>query len=146
MLGDKDTLFPNMPETLRAAETLVRDGFRVMVYCSDDPVQAREFVFKTLRETGRLQEVFERIERPLMPVVQRMHESGIALDTGYLKTLDDFRAVPVRSAAGGIPVTVGDVASMAQVRRELAQSQQASAASLRRSIRGWAGARLRRSR
>jgi len=30
-----------MPETLRAAETLVRDGFDVMVYCSDDPIQAR---------------------------------------------------------------------------------------------------------
>jgi thiazole synthase len=30
-----------MPETLKAAETLVRDGFDVMVYCSDDPIQAR---------------------------------------------------------------------------------------------------------
>jgi thiazole synthase len=41
VLGDETTLFPNMPETLRAAETLVRDGFDVMVYCSDDPIQAR---------------------------------------------------------------------------------------------------------
>ena len=41
VLGDDKTLFPNMPETLIAAETLVRDGFDVMVYCSDDPVQAR---------------------------------------------------------------------------------------------------------
>ena len=41
VLGDEKTLFPNMPETLIAAETLVRDGFDVMVYCSDDPVQAR---------------------------------------------------------------------------------------------------------
>jgi len=41
VLGDDKTLFPNMPETLRAAETLVRDGFDVMVYCSDDPIQAR---------------------------------------------------------------------------------------------------------
>ncbi|MGJ9419698.1 thiazole synthase [Massilia sp. CMS3.1] len=41
VLGDEKTLFPHMPETLRAAETLVRDGFDVMVYCSDDPVQAR---------------------------------------------------------------------------------------------------------
>lgn len=40
VLGDDKTLFPNMPETLAAAETLVRDGFEVMVYCSDDPVQA----------------------------------------------------------------------------------------------------------
>lgn len=41
VLGDEKTLFPNMPETLRAAEELVRDGFEVMVYCSDDPIQAR---------------------------------------------------------------------------------------------------------
>lgn len=41
VLGDEKTLFPNMPETLKAAEQLVRDGFDVMVYCSDDPIQAR---------------------------------------------------------------------------------------------------------
>jgi thiazole synthase len=41
VLGDEKTLFPNMPETLIAARELVRDGFDVMVYCSDDPIQAR---------------------------------------------------------------------------------------------------------
>lgn len=41
VLGDSQTLFPNMPETLKAAETLVKDGFDVMVYCADDPIQAR---------------------------------------------------------------------------------------------------------
>ena len=41
VLGDPHTLYPNMPETLKAAETLVREGFEVMVYCSDDPIQAR---------------------------------------------------------------------------------------------------------
>jgi thiazole synthase len=41
VLGDEKTLFPNMPETLKAAEKLVKDGFDVMVYCSDDPIQAR---------------------------------------------------------------------------------------------------------
>ena len=41
MLGDEKSLFPNMPETLKAAETLVKDGFDVMVYCSDDPIQAK---------------------------------------------------------------------------------------------------------
>ncbi len=41
VLGDQATLFPNMPETLAAARTLVADGFEVMVYCSDDPIQAR---------------------------------------------------------------------------------------------------------
>src|SRR5262247_1156642 len=41
VLGDPNTLYPNMPETLKAAETLVKDGFKVMVYCSDDPIQAQ---------------------------------------------------------------------------------------------------------
>jgi thiazole synthase len=41
VLGDEKTLFPHMPETLVAAEALVKDGFDVMVYCSDDPIQAK---------------------------------------------------------------------------------------------------------
>jgi thiazole synthase len=41
VLGDPHTLFPNMPETLKAAGELVKDGFKVMVYCSDDPIQAQ---------------------------------------------------------------------------------------------------------
>ncbi|MSQ54640.1 MAG: thiazole synthase [Betaproteobacteria bacterium] len=41
VLGDAHTLYPNMPETLEATKTLVRDGFKVMVYCSDDPIQAK---------------------------------------------------------------------------------------------------------
>ena len=40
VLADQETLFPNMPETLVAAKTLVAEGFKVMVYCSDDPIQA----------------------------------------------------------------------------------------------------------
>jgi thiazole synthase len=42
VLGDPRTLFPNMIETLSAARTLVADGFKVMVYTSDDPILARE--------------------------------------------------------------------------------------------------------
>src|SRR5437870_10860399 len=42
VLGDSRSLFPNVRETLRAAETLVNDGFEVMVYTSDDPIVARE--------------------------------------------------------------------------------------------------------
>jgi thiazole synthase len=42
VLGDPQTLFPNVRETLKAAETLVADGFQVMVYTSDDPIAARE--------------------------------------------------------------------------------------------------------
>ena len=40
VLGDAQSLYPNMPETLAAARTLVAEGFKVMVYCSDDPIQA----------------------------------------------------------------------------------------------------------
>jgi thiazole synthase len=42
VLGDPTTLFPNMVETLKAAETLVKDDFKVMVYCSDDPILAKQ--------------------------------------------------------------------------------------------------------
>jgi len=41
VLGDPHTLYPNMPETLKATEELVKDGVKVMVYCSDDPIQAQ---------------------------------------------------------------------------------------------------------
>ena len=41
VLGNANNLFPNMPETLAAARTLVKEGFEVMVYCSDDPIQAQ---------------------------------------------------------------------------------------------------------
>ena len=47
VLGDPTNLFPNMPETLKAAAKLVKDGFDVMVYCADDPIQA-----KMLEEIG----------------------------------------------------------------------------------------------
>lgn len=41
VLGDQKTLFPDMLQTLVAAERLVADGFQVMVYCTDDPLLAR---------------------------------------------------------------------------------------------------------
>jgi len=41
VLGDKKTLYPDMLETLRAAEMLIDDGFQVMVYCNDDPMMAK---------------------------------------------------------------------------------------------------------
>ena len=41
VLGDQKTLYPNMVETLSAAEALIKDGFEVMVYCSDDPIMAK---------------------------------------------------------------------------------------------------------
>ena len=42
VLGDEKTLFPDVIATLKAAEELVRDGFRIMVYTNDDPILARQ--------------------------------------------------------------------------------------------------------
>jgi thiazole synthase len=42
VLGDPHTLYPNVVETLQAARTLVAEGFKVMVYTSDDPIIAKE--------------------------------------------------------------------------------------------------------
>ncbi|MBA3981486.1 MAG: thiazole synthase [Alcanivorax sp.] len=43
VLGDQKTLYPDMPATLEAAEKLVADGFKVMVYTNDDPIAAKRF-------------------------------------------------------------------------------------------------------
>ena len=47
VLWDHVTLYPHMTETLKAAEALIREDFKVMVYCSDDPIMA-----KRLEELG----------------------------------------------------------------------------------------------
>ena len=47
VLGDEKTLYPNMPATFKAAATLIKEGFKVMVYCNDDPIAA-----KTLEDMG----------------------------------------------------------------------------------------------
>ena len=45
VLGDKKTLFPDMIETLKATKVLVKEGFKVLVYCSDDPLLAKELEY-----------------------------------------------------------------------------------------------------
>lgn len=47
VLGDKKTLYPNMIETIKSTKVLVKEGFQVMVYCTDDPLLA-----KKLEEVG----------------------------------------------------------------------------------------------
>ena len=44
-LGDKKTLYPDMIETLKATKVLVKEGFKVLVYCSDDPLLAKELEY-----------------------------------------------------------------------------------------------------
>ena len=45
VLGDKETLYPDMIETLKATKILVKEGFKVLVYCSDDPLLAKELEY-----------------------------------------------------------------------------------------------------
>ena len=43
VLGDKKTLYPNMIETIKSTKILVKEGFNVMVYCTDDPLLAKNW-------------------------------------------------------------------------------------------------------
>ena len=86
VLGDPQTLFPHMPETLRAAETLVRDGFDVMVYCSDDPVQAR-----ILQEIGVV---------AVMPLASLIGSGMGILNPWNLSLIIEQATVPVLVDAG----------------------------------------------
>ena len=42
VLGDKKTLYPNMIETIKSTKVLVKEGFKVMVYCTDDPILSKK--------------------------------------------------------------------------------------------------------
>ncbi|MFM9976965.1 MAG: efflux RND transporter permease subunit, partial [Sphingomonadaceae bacterium] len=62
---------------------------------------------------GDVSEALKRANQETGGAVVEMAEAEyVVRATGYLKTLDDFRVVPVRSAVGGIPVTIGDVATV----------------------------------
>ncbi|TSC87018.1 MAG: DNA polymerase I [Parcubacteria group bacterium Gr01-1014_8] len=69
-----DVTDPSLEDILQFAKT-------------DDFETAREIIFKTLRKTGSLGEVFDGIEKPLIPLVDRMNRTGVELDTKYLKEL-----------------------------------------------------------
>jgi len=86
VLGDADTLFPNMPETLAAARTLVAEGFHVMVYCSDDPILARQ-----LEETGCV---------AVMPLASLIGSGMGILNPWNLQIILDRAKVPVLVDAG----------------------------------------------
>lgn len=86
VLGDPQTLFPNMPETLKAAATLVKEGFEVMVYCSDDPVQAR-----MLEELGCI---------AIMPLASLIDSGMDILNPWNLGIIIDRARIPVIVDAG----------------------------------------------
>ena len=86
VLGDQKSLFPNMPDTLKAAETLVKDGFDVMVYCSDDPIQA-----KILEEIGCV---------AVMPLASLIGSGMGILNPWNLSLIIEQAKVPVLVDAG----------------------------------------------
>jgi thiazole synthase len=86
VLGDSKTLFPHMPETLKAAEILVRDGFKVMVYCADDPIQAKQ-----LEEIGCV---------AVMPLASLIGSGMGILNPWNLRLIIDNAKVPVLVDAG----------------------------------------------
>ena len=86
VLGDPHTLYPNMPETLEAARTLVDDGFEVMVYCSDDPIQARQ-----LEEIGCL---------AVMPLASLIGSGMGILNPWNLRLILEKATVPIIVDAG----------------------------------------------
>ena len=86
VLGDPQTLFPNMVQTLRAAEILVKDGFKVMVYCSDDPILARQ-----LEEIGCV---------AVMPLASLIGSGMGILNPWNLQIIIDNAKVPVLVDAG----------------------------------------------
>jgi thiazole synthase len=86
VLGDPQSLYPNMPETLAAARTLVADGFKVMVYCSDDPIQA-----KMLEELGCV---------AVMPLASLIGSGMGILNPWNLQLVIDRVSVPVLVDAG----------------------------------------------
>ena len=86
VLGDPTNLFPNMPETLKAAETLVKEGFQVMVYCADDPIQA-----KMLEEIGCV---------AIMPLASLIGSGMGIVNPWNLRLIIDNAKVPVLVDAG----------------------------------------------
>jgi len=86
VLGDPKTLFPDVVQTLQAAETLVRDGFQVMVYTSDDPI-----LCKRLAEMGCV---------AVMPLAAPIG-SGLGIQNRYnLMEIVEDATVPIIVDAG----------------------------------------------
>ena len=86
VLGDPTNLFPNMPETLKAAATLVKDGFQVMVYCADDPIQC-----KMLEEIGCV---------AVMPLASLIGSGMGIVNPWNLRLIIDNAKVPIIVDAG----------------------------------------------
>jgi len=86
VLGDKKTLYPDIPATLEAAKILVSEGFKVMVYTSDDPIMAKRF-----EEMGCV---------AVMPLAAPIG-SGLGIRNPYnIRTIVENASVPILVDAG----------------------------------------------
>lgn len=86
VLADQQTLFPNVVETLEAADVLVKDGFDVMVYTNDDPIMA-----KKLEDLGCV---------AVMPLAAPIG-SGLGIRNPYnIRTIVENASVPILVDAG----------------------------------------------
>ncbi len=86
VLGDEKTLFPDIVATLEAAEILIKDGFKVMVYTNDDPIIA-----KRLEEMGCV---------AVMPLAAPIG-SGLGIRNPYnIRTIVENAGVPILVDAG----------------------------------------------
>jgi thiazole synthase len=86
VLGDPKTLYPNMVETLKAAEILIKENFQVMVYTSDDPIAARQ-----LEEIGCV---------AIMPLASLIGSGMGILNPWNLQIIVENATVPVIVDAG----------------------------------------------
>ena len=86
VLGDAESLYPNVTETIKAAEVLVKDGFQVMVYTSDDPIVAKQ-----LEDIGCV---------AVMPLASLIGSGMGILNPWNLQIIIDRLSVPVIVDAG----------------------------------------------
>jgi thiazole synthase len=86
VLGDAESLYPNVAETIKAAEVLVKDGFQVMVYTSDDPIAAKQ-----LEDIGCV---------AVMPLASLIGSGMGILNPWNLQIIIDRLSVPVIVDAG----------------------------------------------
>ena len=86
VLGDPKTLYPNMVETLKAAEILIKEDFQVMVYTSDDPIIAKQ-----LEEMGCV---------AVMPLASLIGSGMGILNPWNLQIIIDNAKIPVLVDAG----------------------------------------------
>lgn len=86
VIGDKDTLYPDMPQTIKAAELLASEGFDVMAYCTDDLQGAKE-----LQRVGCV---------AVMPLASPIGSGLGILNPGNIRAIVESASVPVLVDAG----------------------------------------------